>query len=355
MPSNFDPYAICDSDISCMIFQDFQFPVNDPFGSIRWYASTDIRSGDYCAGLLAFEKLAKLFFQTNGPAFLIARSYTGTVLKKATPAGKRFLETQHQDLFITTPMGYLPSEAHQALTKVAKDQNLGLIAFSQNPLATVNLEGLLEADLANSFVIRIREALEHPSTKNRIETRKKLFHHRSKIIHRNLDRLQLMTVQPRIVEIRLDYLGGAKPFSLEDSEAHIKQFVADIQESAYLPLWHFWKRQHTSETGFNYRCLFVFDSLFLDSVQNSIHHLVGLWQQVTDGRGIATWSQDFGADFKAASRHAKMMFQRDMILQLQESPELQHFGIGDPPVITKNLPKTPAVPYEPSGLISHLI
>ena len=355
MPTNFHPYDICDSDISCMIFQDFQFPVIDQFGSISWYTSADIRSGDYCASLLASEKLAKLINHTDGPAFLIARSYTGTVLKKATPVGKRFLESQLQNLFITTPMDYLPSEAHQVLMKVAKDQNLGLVAFTQNPLATVNHEGLLEADLANSFVIRVREALELPSTKNRIETRKKLFHHRSKMIQRNLDRLQLMTVQPRIVEIHLDYLGGAKPFSLDDSEAQIKQFIADIQESAYLPLWHFWKRQHTSETGYNYRCLFVFDSLFLDSVQNSIYHIVGLWHQLTDGRGIATWSQDFGADFMAASRHAKMMFQRDMILQLKESPELQHFGIGDPPAITKDLPKTPAVPYEPSGLISHLI
>lgn len=355
MPTNFDPYAISDSDIALMIFQDFQFPVIDQFGSIRWYTSADIRSGDYCASLLASEKLAKLISQTNGPAIIIDRRYGGTVLKKTTPAGKHFLETQPQNLFITTPIGYLPSEAHQVLTKVAKDQNLGLVAFTQNPLALVNHNGLLEADLANSFVIRVREALELPSTKNRIETRKKQFQNRSKMIHRNLDRLQLMAVHPRIVEVRLDYVGGGKPFSLNDSDAHITQFIADLQESTYAPVWPFWKRQRTSEAGYNYRILLVYNSLFLDSVQSSIHHLVGLWQQVTEGRGIATWSLDFGADFKAAKRHAKMMFMRDMILQLQESPEQQHFGSGDMPAITKDLPKTPATPYEPFGPVSYLI
>jgi len=338
-----------------MIFQDFQFPVIDQFDSISWYTSADIRSGDYCASLLASEKLAKLINHTDGPAFLIARSYTGTVLKKATPVGKRFLESQLQNLFITTPMDYLPSEAHQVLMKVAKDQNLGLVAFTQNPLATVNHEGLLEADLANSFVIRVREALELPSTKNRIETRKKQFHHRGKMIQRNLDRLQLMAVHPRIVEVRLDYVGGGKPYSLNDSEAHITQFIADLQESAYAPVWPFWKRQHTSETGYNYRCLLVYDSLFHDSLQTSINHLVDLWKKLTDGRGVATWSQDFGADFMAASRHAKLMLQRDMILQLKESPEKQHFGLGDMPAITKDLPKSPAFTFEPFGPISRLI
>lgn len=355
MPLNFRPYEICDSDISCMILQDFQFPVIDQIGSIRWYTSTDIRSGDYCANLLASENLAKLISQTNGPAFVIDRSYGGTVLKKTTTAGKRFLETQPQNLFITPPVSYLPSEAHQVMAKVAKDQNLGLVAFTRNPLATVNYEGLLEADLVNSFVIRVHEALELPSTKNRIETRKKQFHQRCKMIQRNLDRLQLMTAHPRIVEIRLDYLGGGKPYSLDDSEAHIKQFIADLQESTYAPVWPFWKRQRTSEVGYNYRLLLVYDGLFLDTVQTSIHHLVGLWQHLTDGRGVAMWSQDFGADFKAAKRHAKLMFQRDMILQLQESPKNQHFGFGEMPAITKDLPKSPVFTFEPFGPISHPI
>lgn len=355
MPSNFHPYEICDSDIAYMIFQDFQFPAIDQFGSIRWYASADIRSGDYCASLLAYEKLAKLISQTNGPAFIIDRRYGGTVLKKTLPVGKRFLETQLQNLLIATPMDYLPSESHQVLTKVAKDQNLGLVSFTQNPLAPVNHEGLREADLVNSFVIRVREALELASIKKRIEVRGKQFHNRSKMVQRNLDRLQLITLNPRIVEVRLDYLGGSKPVSLNDSEAHIMQSLADLHESAYAPLWPFWKRQHTSEAGYNYRCLLVYDGLFLESVQTSIHHLVGLWQKLTDGHGIATWSQDFGADFKAAKRHAKMMFQRDMILQLQESPGKQDFAIGDMPAITKDQPKSPAFTFEPFGPISRLI
>lgn len=330
-------------EIQIAMQQDFHFPISDRNGN--WYLNrTQDISNESLLRLVLEHEFVELVKKTKGPVFSFEKSIQGTKLLSQSGLAKRFYE------LLSIPSGKVPAGFEQSenvniLSETIKRLNLHTLEFSCDPMGIVGQGGVLEGELVNSLITRLRESMTANSYKTAFEERKRFCFQAIHGIKRQIKR----AVGNRTVFIvRTDCFcppDGSGALPLEEMEQLHCQFLQAVKTdptlTALLGVW--WFRDHLSEIGCRYHWIVVFDAVKGASDPNMAHSVGHQWLSVTDGKGACfqhfpcqddhrSWGAGYvpaysSNEIEMLLHSTKLMLSRDLYLRPKQWQKYPHFGM----------------------------
>ena len=255
---------------------------------------------------------------------------------------------------------YEVSENSKILSAVASNLNLKRANFSGNPMSTMGIEGLLEGELINSFVIRLREATNRESFKKKVAERNKKSTQSFTKAKRYIERLYANYPALFCVRIAVCYKEQYENMMLLEKSAHyltkfLEAFETDLNLGS--PVGWFWKREYITEVGYRYYLFVFFDGQKTLYDPMNIQFVYGsYWQSVTGNQGTyfippvpemvykhsgtELPGQGYSDSLESVLSSIKCMFMRDILLRLERTEGFDHFGIGKLPRSANYKPAT---------------
>lgn len=330
-------------EIQIAMQQDSYFPIHDRNGNFYRNHSQDI-SDEALKRLFLEHEFVELVKKTKGQVFSFEKSIQGTKLLSQSGLAKRFYELLSNPSG-KIPAGFEPSENVNILGETIKRLNLQKIEFSCDPMTVVGHGGVLEGEIVNSLVTRLRESITSKSYKTAFEERKRLC---SQAVHGTRRQIKRVVDNRSVFIVRMDCFcppdgSGARPLAeMEELYGRFMQAVkSDPALSALLGLW--WFRDHWSEIGYRYHSIVIFDAVSGASGLNVAPTVGDHWNSVTDGKGICFQHlpcqdnyRSWGAGYLPAySSHeieillhsTKLMLSRDLYLRPKQWQKSPHFGM----------------------------
>ena len=351
-------------DVYQAILADHCFRFIGVNGFLYWKQSKDL-SNHTLERIIREYDFVESVSKSSSPAFVFEKTLSGSTLTKSLPIARSFYDLLAV-LKGDTPPLHDTNEYSKILTEVALRLNFPSAQFSGNPLSPISIDGLLEGELINTLVARLREAAKRKSLRDRVREKKRLDNQLFTTFRRYLDRL----VQncPGLYVLRLDLgytvdtVGG---ISNEESAKHLNRFISllesDLICDAFAGYW--WRREYISEVGNRYHLILFVDSQKSPCDQTFLQFLWHHWNDLTEGKGMYfnhTCREDDYRSWGAGPvlnlwqnnqdillRGVKLMLAGECYLRLKENIGIENFGMG-------NLPK--AVDRATSSLFypSHL-
>ena len=366
------------------IWWDYRYP-----GDLQWVHSQDIQNEQPIAYWEAVEQFVESIAKSTEPAFVFNKNFAGTTLKKSHRLGKLFYDLLglHNKNIVNSsefkPYNpefsntfrirynysvrnkYEVSENMKIFYTVASDLNLHLAHFTGNPMSKISNDGLvLEGELINSFVTRLREATKRKSFKTKVEDRKKESSQNFIKTKRYVERLHannpLCFYGVRM--LMCYYNQYADSISLTKSNAHLMKFLDALETDSTLGslVGYWWKREYMTETGYRYYLIVFFN---IDYDQTLIHNISNnYWSSITENQGwyfipivpdrdyqrcnaIVPLQGGHIDNLNSLLSSIQRMFMRDLFLRLEYNQRFDHFGMGQLPKLTNTvLPSNITIP-----------
>lgn len=214
---------------------------------------------------------------------------------------------------------YEPSEAEKIINAIGSQFPLQFVTFTRNPVTVLSEKGsgglernsefcstpfkqsqagltsqltsgkyLLEGELINTFVIRLRDILRSNSFVASLNARKAESRVKANQSVKYVKQLYVKTPDLLPIRILLFYNKGFGQISAFESDQHFRSFIKDLvsqkKSSGILGWW--WKRGFMSETGFHYHLiLFYPSSVNRDQI---IENYFNQWHTLTENKGIGS-------------------------------------------------------------------
>lgn len=337
------------------IYSDYQYLVQNPNGNSSCHVSQDILDYNILYCLQLAEEFVESVSKSKELPFDIKKNLEDTFLK-ILPLGEQFykllvyktqktaMNIKHNQTTLSfsnfiSPEGQMDlSENLKVLCDVENRHGLPRVNFSYNPRSIISTNGLLEGELINGFVIRLREAIQRKPFKDKRDERKKSLMKRFNKAKRCI--MSLYESTPRLfdVDMTLSYKRNAlvDNMSLLESCNHFNKFIKELREDASSgPLvgWC-WKREYMTETNYRYHLLLFFDE---QKIVNDLHQirytLYERWNSITNDQG-ASYLQNLipGATYNSRMesnlRLVQHMLMRDIFIRLKPHTKFDHFGMG---------------------------
>lgn len=280
------------------------------------------------------------------PPFIFDRSLQETTLKKKNRLGKLFynLSAMNAENRVITSqfdpnLPYEVSENSKILSEVANQLSFNDITFTGNPMSKINTAGLLEGDLINTFVDRLRDAIERKAFQTKVAERKKdstqcFKETKSFIEHLNANNLDLYGV-PMVFCYRMELASAIK---LADSDYHLKTFLKALETDSApnSAIGWCWKREYITELSYCYHLVLFFGSsrIFYNppSLQDTYRNY---WNAATAGQGACFIPRipdielyGYPYSFPGLLSEIQRMLMRDIFLRLEPNPKFDHVGMG---------------------------
>ncbi len=323
--------------------QDFYFPILDRNGKFYRNHSQDI-SNEALKRLVMEHEFVELVKKTKGPVFSFEKSIQGTSLLSQSVLAKRFYE------LLSNPSGKIPAGFEQSenvniLGETIKSLNLQNIEFSCDPMTVVGQGGVLEGEIVNSLITRLRESTISKSYKTAFEERKRLCF---QAVHGTRRKIKRVVDNRSVFIVRMDCFcppdgSGVRPLAeMQELHGRFMQAVkSDPALSALLGVW--WLRDFLSEIGHRYHSVIIFDAANGPNGLNVAPTVGAHWNSVTDGKGICCQHfpcqdnyRSWGAGLLPAYssngiemllHSAKLMLSRDLYLRPKQWQKFPHFGM----------------------------
>jgi len=361
-------------DVFKSIWMDFLYPINNTnTRTIDWILSQDIQNQQSLFCIELAEQLAESAPKSNKLPFVLERSFTGTILKMQNPPAQLFYnwlvqqnaiavnpdQVDPSPFLATFKIGncdhvqnkksrYEVSENAKILYSIASDMNLHRANFTGNPLSIIGADGLLEGDLINCLVTRLREATKRGAFKSKVAERKKASTYTLTKTKHFLDDLYANRPCLYGVSMVLCYQSEyAKKITLKESAEHIMEYFKafDTGLTHGSPVGWWWKREYMTEMGYRYSLIF-----FLDGQKNpynsmEIQDIYGHhWRSVTkdlgayfipfvpkrDHQPLVTGliQQGYCNSLESIMSSIRLMIMRDIFLRLKGNQNFVHCGMG---------------------------
>lgn len=330
-------------EIQIAMQQDFYFPIFDRNGNFYLSHTQDI-STEALKRLFLEREFVELVKKTKGPVFSFEKTIQGTKLLSESSLAKRFYELLSFPSG-KIPEGFEPSENVNILRETIKRLNLQSLELSGNPMSVVGQSGVLEGEIVNSLITRLRESITSKSYKTAFEERKRLCF---QAVHGTRRKIKRIVENRSVFIVRMDCScppdgSGVRPLA-EMQELH-GRFIQSIQSDpalrALLGVW--WLRDFLSEIGHRYHSVIIFDAANGPNGLNVAPTVGDHWNSVTDGKGICFQHfpcqdnyRSWGAGYLPAYspneieillHSTKMMLSRDLYLRPKLWQKSPHFGM----------------------------
>jgi hypothetical protein len=370
-------------DVFESILYNYLYPCTDTIkNTVHWIFSQDIKDEQSLRCMELEENFVESVAKSKELPFVFDKSMEGTIIKKGNRLGELFYDllvqqnvspanlnsylvsTNFKIRAISHPPytpRYEESENLKVLASVAEALNLNHANFTGNPMSKISNEGLLEGELINSFVTRLREAMKRKSFKARAAERKKESSQSFTKTKRYIDRL--CTNNPgSLYGVRMVIYYSekyAKSITLEGSHTHLMSFLetSGTDLTSYSPIGWWWKREYMTELSYYYSVI-----LFFDIVKNPYNEILikevydRHWSSVTEGRGEYYVPSILQRDYQRCGMGVlqqmgksgerldlflsitQRMLMRDIFLRLEPNKKFNHFGMGELPKLAEVTP-----------------
>lgn len=234
--------------------------LSDGDGNTTYHFTKDLIDNAYLDNMQQIEQFVAAIGESDTPAFTIDRNFSG----KSIASQSKWAEGLHTSLLRIRLVPNNPNNQHSEGIQIFYDKyrELGLSEanFFGNPLREISADGLLEGDLINSLVIRVREALNSVKTKRAIDGRKEDTKTEFNTIKSYVEKIVNAATSLSVQHIKLFYrFNPGANLSLQQSQRHIDDFIKGLgtKPEFSTPVGWLWKREHISEIGYRYQ-VFIF-------------------------------------------------------------------------------------------------
>lgn len=335
---------VTDDELIHAVFMDGFFQSTDNYGQQNWYQTQDI-TFDTLVRIKREYDFVEVVRRSKSLAFEIERSMTGSILRKSTLLARYFYE------LLETPKGDTPpkhelSEHSEILGDTAIKLNLPNVQFTGNPLAIINADGLLEGELVNAFITRLREAARRKLFKTAADERKRqvsqCFHSfRRYLVHQ-------VENNPGLNVLRADF--GYEPvrqgeIALKESTSHVESLTQVLEgEFASSITGYWWKREHLMEIGYRYHFVLFVGMHASHTDQVALVQAIGnRWSTISNGRGTAFNYINDPRNYRSWGcgqlwhlldnrnsllQGVKLMLAKDAYLRLKQVQSIKNIGMG---------------------------
>lgn len=343
-------------DVYQAILADHCFRFIGVNGFLYWQQSKDL-SNHTLERIIREYDFVESVSKSSSPAFVFEKTLSGSTLTKSLPIARSFYDLLAV-LKGDTPPLYDTNEYSKILTEVALRLNFPSAQFSGNPLSPISIDGLLEGELVNTLVARLREAAQRKSVRDRVREQKRRYNQSFNTFRRYLHRLVQNHPSLYVIRIDLGYtVDAAGGISNEESVMHLNRFISLLESDSICDAFagHWWRREYISEVGNRYHLILFVDSQKSPCDQAFLQFLWQHWNDITEGRGMCfnhTYREDDYRSWGAGTVHnlwqnnqeillrgVKLMLAGDCYLRLKENNGIGNFGIGKLPKLVDLAPR----------------
>lgn len=347
---------------------DTQFP-----DRIIWPRSQDIESKPYLKRCMELaENFVECVIKTKELPYVFDKSLTEPPrLIENCPLGGLFYEmisiyTPNQfhssfltpqnpyslDFFYQSLEPYEFSENVKILQSIARSLNLQYLRFTGNPLSPLHTNCLLEGDIINSLVLRLREATKK-GFKLIIEKRKDYCRESFRKSKQYIERIYANFPFFDFFEWRVYYT--KKQEDLFESDKHLQQFL-NLLKTAYereVILGWWWKREYIREIGYYYSFFVFHDTQKDQDIAELYNYYKNNWYNLTEFSGNIVYPsyQPFikntdpaifrtnpiyhSGPLNLALSYINLVIMRDIYLRLPSNPKIDNLGMGPLPKLSE--------------------
>lgn len=333
--------------------EDFHYCLQDQTSA---YPTKELADSDGIEALELGERLFDAITSTAELPFIVEKNLDRCIIRKESRLISNGFYKYWQRSRIPNLAGYQFSEGIQVLLRVSEELRLSQVNFSGDPLSLLNRDGLLEGELINSFVLRVRDVIRTKQMIRQIEERKSQVKSDMRVSKLYAERIVANTPHVLIQRFDLHYHPQAsQTISLHESNQHLDRFIEALKTQPELgfPVGWWWKREHLTEIGFVYSMVVFYDTSnhILDPLTVTTLLEIG-WQNVTNNQGACTahnYSSNshkrLGNGFVSPTNpypvqdllfSIRLLILRDNYLRLSPNTKHSHIGMGPLPVLVKN-------------------
>ena len=278
---------ITSEDVYQALLADYHFQTIGIDGATYFQKSKDLSSVSL-ARIIQEHEFVEAVSKSSGPAFVFEKTLSGSTLTKSLPISRSFYDLLAIPKGDTLP-SHEPSGYSKVLSEVAHRLNLPSAQFSGNPLSPISVDGLLEGELVNTLVARLREAVKRKSLRDAILEQKRLTTQRFSTFRRYLHRL--IQNCPNLYVFRLDFgytVDAAAGITNEKSATHLNCLLSILESDHFFNAFagYWWRREYLSEVGNRYHLILFVDSQKSPCDQAFLQSLWHRWNDITEGKGM---------------------------------------------------------------------
>lgn len=345
-------------DIVQAFYSDACIQILDGSGYQQNFQSQDIRFEDMQRIALEHDFVSRIN-KASGLPFEFSRDMNGATLKRESTLADQFYNV------LNVPTGSLPpkyyaSENVKVFRETATKIGLYKARFTGNALSVIGADGLLEGELINAFVLRLLEATKRKAFKAASGAAASQTTQGTSKFKRYLYRHLAIKPDLNALRVELQYLPKiSSEISLQESAKHILAFVTALDNDVMTSVvGYWWKREYSTEMGFFYHLVLLYDSSATFSEYALQQELHDFWQAVTAGRG-SLFNQAYnpqnyrswgvGQLQNSWEKHTDMlvsgvqlMLAKDQLLRLRSDVSVEHVGMSKlPKPINKEVKESP--------------
>lgn len=334
-------HTISNNEILNAIQTDSLFHVLDTNGQTQRYQSKDFTS-DLISRVISGREFVESVKKSTVLAFELERSFSGVILKSASALAKHFYildGISKKDI----PPKFEVSKSVEILISTASSLNFSTADFTGNPLSGISNDGLLEAELINALITRIREETKRKSFRDAEATRKYEIAQNIRSLKRYVGRMVENIRGLQVV--RGDFNLNDINITSKEAAIRIKNLIEALENDKGLSIFGFWfKREFLSEIGYRYHfVIFHNPPPFLEAQVPLTQRLDTLWHEITAGKGtFFNYQTNDASNYRSAGvgplsspdilvRGVNLMLNRDIFLRLIPNESIADVGMGKLP------------------------
>lgn len=366
-------------DLFETILDQYSYPVTDATGHAPdWRLSSDIQDVRSIECMELEERFVDCVAKSTELPFVFEKTLNGTTLKKENRLGELFYELLSLQDEATNPDGrnqhlklpttfkiiyggrykhYEVSENLQILHSVAAALDLGKANFYCDPTLEMGDHWVLEGELINSFVTRLREATKRKSVKTNLAERRKDASQCFTKTKRYIDHLYANSPDLFGVHMVLCYekVDPDYPISLKESHGDLMKFLDTVEtepgKDYHVGWW--WKREYMKELGYHYHLVLFFDGNDTQHGSTALRRFYeGEWRSATQNRGSSfmpfepdngqkrreSYNRETNNQLVSLTSNIQRIVLRDIFLKLNSHPKLENLSMGKLPTLVEEMP-----------------
>jgi hypothetical protein len=353
------------------IWESYLYPHFGKVGNTQRFTSQDIRDKQTLLLMMAIEDFVDEVIKLDELAFEFDKTWEGTTLTKRNSLGELFYQLLQKQKGCSLLQNIIPStsctvqgnlkftelelwfkghhyeisENFKALCRVIEEVGLNRVNFNCNPISIVN-QGVLEGELINSLIIRLREPIKLKSFGTARDEQKKEAIQNFNKTKSYVERLCANHSTLCGIELVLyDQLKQENPINIAQSHTNFMAFLDyDKLNDGGLgtidyPVGWWWKREYMSETNYYYKIILFFDMHKTNCpIKPIIDKYYSYWNTITNKKGYSNFILDYTINFAPLLTKLQGMLMRDTYLRLEHHKQFDHFGMEKLPKLIVTSP-----------------
>lgn len=280
--------TLTDQDIVRHLFDDFTYPVKNPYGAVDLALSRDVGSAEALQSMVQIHDLVEQSAKSEQPAI----KFETTIYGRRSLGYTLFGERLYQILLRPNAFCSLPKQQVSEAIKLWEEvvpQILGQHArFYGDPVRPMNDQGVTEGELINAMGIRLAEGVRRKAHQLARDQRKqdaqRLCTARTKLM------AQLLAHHSGVFGLRAELMyreDFAEKTLVKDSAEHLLGMMEVLQDDPLFGqmIGYFWDRNFISEAGYRTTLFLLFDCNTTPIGKIDGTDVLLQWEENTKGSG----------------------------------------------------------------------